>query len=302
MTITSGSFAKDLYPGVSKWYGHNYGKWEEIFSQIFEYNKSTRAWEEDMGVAGLGYATVKTEGNSITYEDMNQTYLDRYVHTTLGLGFIITREALEDGIAVTKAMAKAKSLAWSMRVTKEVRGANILNRAFTSTYAYGDGKELCATDHPHYSGGTWRNELSTAADLSEAALEQACIDIDAFADDKGLLIAVKPRKLIVPPGLRFEAARILQSVGRSGTADNDINAIKTLGMFPDGVLVNPYLTDADAWFIKTDCPEGLKYYERRKMEFKTEDDFDTENAKFKATERYSFGCTDKRGIFASPGA
>ena len=211
----------------------------------------------------------------------------------------------EDGIAVTVALRRANSLAFSIRQTKEIVGANILNRAFTAAYTMGsnsDGKELCATDHPNKAGGTWRNELSTAADLSESALEQACIDIAGFTTDKGLTIAIRPKALIIPQALEFDAYRILESIGQSGTANNDINALRSSGKFPQGIMVNHYLTDTDAWFIKTDCPDGLKYMERRADSFGTENDFDTENAKFKATFRGSFGWSDPRGIFGSPGA
>jgi hypothetical protein len=211
----------------------------------------------------------------------------------------------EDGIAVTVALRRASALAFSIRQTKEMVGANVLNRAFNSSYTMGansDGKELCAADHPNKSGGTWRNELGTAADLSEAALEQACIDIGAFKTDRGLTIAIMPQKLIIPPALEFEAFRILESIGQSGTANNDINALRASKKFPQGVKVNHYLTDTDAWFIGTNCPDGLKYMERRADAFGTENDFDTENAKFKATFRGSFGWSDARGIFGSPGA
>lgn len=303
--INTSNFAKDLVPGVKAWFGQKYKEYPIEYLDIFEKMISTRAFEEEVGVTGFGLAAVKTEGGGIAYDTQEQGFISRYTHVTYGLGFIITREMYEDGIAVTVALRRANALAFSFRQTKEIVGANILNRAFNSSYTMGstsDGKELCATDHPNKSGGTWRNELTTAADLSESALEQACIDIAAFTTDRGLTIAIMPQTLIIPPSLEFDAFRILESIGRSGTANNDINALRASNKFPGGVKVNHYLTDTDAWFIKTNCPDGLKYMERRADSFGTEQDFDTENAKFKATFRGSFGWSDPRGIFGSPGA
>jgi len=303
--ITTSNFAKDLVPGVKTWFGQKYKEYPIEYLDIFEKGNSTKAFEEEAGVTGFGLAAVKTEGGGIAYDEQEQGFVSRYTHVTYGLGFIITREMYEDGIAVTVALRRANALAFSIRQTKEIIGANILNRAFTSTYTMGtnsDGKELCATDHPNKSGGTWRNELATAADLSEAALEQACIDIAAFTTDRGLKIAIMPQKLIIPTALEFDAMRILESIGQSGSANNDINAIRASKKFPQGIAVNHYLTDSNAWFIKTNCPDGLKYMERRPDAFGTENDFDTENAKFKATFRGSFGWSDPRGIFGSPGA
>ena len=303
--ITTNNFAKDLIPGVKTWFGQKYKEYPIEYLDIFEKMNSTRAFEEEVGVTGFGLAAIKNEGTGIAYDEQEQGFVSRYTHVTYGLGFIITREMYEDGIAVTVALRRANSLAFSIRQTKEIVGANILNRAFTAAYTMGsnsDGKELCATDHPNKAGGTWRNELSTAADLSESALEQACIDIAGFTTDKGLTIAIRPKALIIPQALEFDAYRILESIGQSGNANNDINALRSSGKFPQGIMVNHYLTDTDAWFIKTDCPDGLKYMERRADSFGTENDFDTENAKFKATFRGSFGWSDPRGIFGSPGA
>jgi len=302
--ITTGNFAKDLVPGVRAWYQTKYKEYPIEYLDIFEKNVSTRAFEEEIGVTGFGLAQIKTENDGISFTDTEQGYVNRYTHVTYGLGFIITREMHEDGISVTVALRRASALAFSIRQTKELIGANILNRAFNSSYTMGsnsDGKELCATDHPNKSGGTWRNELATPADLSEAALEQACIDIGAFTTDKGLTIAIRPMKLVIPTALEFDAYRILKSIGRVDTANNDINAIRASNKIPQGVKVNHYLTDADAWFLKTDCPDGLKYMERRADNFGTENDFDTENAKFKATFRGSFGWSDARGVYGSPG-
>jgi len=303
--ITTSNFAKDLVPGVKTWFGQKYKEYPIEYLDIFEKGNSTKAFEEEAGVTGFGLAAVKTEGAGIAYDEQEQGFVSRYTHVTYGLGFIITREMYEDGIAVTVALRRANALAFSIRQTKEIIGANILNRAFTAAYTMGtnsDGKELCATDHPNKSGGTWRNELATAADLSEAALEQACIDIAAFTTDRGLKICRTVQKLIIPTALEFDAMRILESIGQSGSANNDINAIRASKKFPQGIAVNHYLTDSDAWFIKTNCPDGLKYMERRPDAFGTENDFDTENAKFKATFRGSFGWSDPRGIFGSPGA
>ena len=303
--ITTSNFAKDLVPGVKAWFGQKYKEYPIEYLEIFEKGTSMRAFEEEAGVTGFGLAQVKTEGAGVAYDEQEQGFVSRYTHVTYGLGFIITREMYEDGIAVTVALRRANALAFSIRQTKEIIGANVLNRAFTAAYTMGansDGKELCATDHPNKSGGTWRNELAIAADLSEAALEQACIDIAGFTTDRGLKIAIMPQKLIIPTALEFDAMRILESVGQSGTANNDINAIRASKKFPQGIKVNHYLTDSDAWFIATNCPDGLKYMERRADAFGTENDFDTENAKFKATFRGSFGWSDPRGIFGSPGA
>ena len=301
--INRSSFAKDLYPGVNKWFGMKYAEYPVEHTQIFEKHTSTKAFEEEMSVSTMGMLQKKTEGGGIAYDEMAQGNLYRYTFATYALGFMITRELYEDGLAVTQGMRRAQALAFSARQTQETLGASVLNLAFDSGYTYNDGKELCATDNPlGRFGGTWANELTVAADLSEAALEQACIDIGNFTNDRGLKIAIRPQKLVIPTALEFEAARILKSVNQSGTANNDINAIKAMGKFPGGVVVNHYLTDDNAWFILTDCPDGLKYFERRALAFDTDNDFDTENAKFKCTFRAGWGCTDKKSIFGSSGA
>ena len=225
----------------------------------------------------------------------------RYQQVTYALGFIITREIMEDDQYDVVGQRKAQGLAFSMRQSKEIIAANVYNRAFNSSYTGGDGKELLATDHPLFAGGTWANELSTASDLSEASLEQAHIDIAGFTNDRGLLISVRPKALIIPRQLMFEAKRITAPTGRPGTDTNDVNAMKAMGLVPE-VVVNHYLTDTDAWFLRTDAPHGMKYFERRGDSFDMDNDFDTENAKYKATARYSFGWTDPRGLFGSPGA
>jgi len=299
--INSGSFAKALYPGVNAWYGRVYDEWSEEFPELFDIENSSRAYEEDVGTTGFGLATNKSEGGSISYDEESQAFITRYQHVVYALGFIITRETVEDDQYDVVGKRRAEALAMSMRQTKETIAANVYNRAFNASYTGGDGKEMCATDHPNFSGGTWSNELTTAADLSEAALEQACIDIMKFTNDRGLKISVMPESLIIPVDLAFEARRILESDGRVGTADNDMNALKSMGKFRK-VVINHYLTDTDAWFIRTNVQHGTKCFVRRAMEFGVDNDFDTENAKYKATERYSFGWTDPRGIFGSPGA
>jgi len=301
MPITTGSFAKDLWPGVNANYGMTYNEYPVEHLDIFDKNTSTKAFEEDVGAAMFGLAPVKTEGGAISYDTAEQAFIDRYTHVTYGLGFIITREMHDDGISATVALRRASALAFSIRQTAENVGANVLNRAFNSSYTFGDGVELCSTAHANQSGGTWKNEPDTAADLSEASLEQACIDIAGFTNDRGLKIALRPIKLLIPKESVFEANRILASELRPGTADNDINSLKKMGMIPETV-VNHYFSDTDAWFVKTDCPDGMKYFERRAPAFATENDFDTENARFKATFRGSWGCTDKRAIYGSPGA
>ena len=299
--INSGSFAKALWPGVNAWYGKAYSEYPVGYTKLFETFKSSRAFEEDVGVSSFGLAVVKPEGSPISYDSERQAYITRYSHVVYALGFMITREIMDDDLYDVVGQRKAQGLAFSMRQTKEVVAANVYNRAFNSSYTGGDGKELLATDHPLFAGGTWSNELATAADLSEAALEQAHIDIAGFTNDRGLLISVRPKTLVIPRQLMFEAKRITAPTGRPGTDTNDVNAMKAMGLVPE-VVVNHYLTDADAWFLRTDVPHGMKHFERRADSFDMDNDFDTENAKFKATARYSFGWTDPRGLFGSPGA
>lgn len=299
--INSSSFAKALWPGVNAWYGKEYAEYPVEWDKLFEKHTSSRAFEEDVGVSSFGLAVVKPEGATISYDSERQGFITRYSHVVYALGFIITREIMEDDLYDVVGQRKAKGLAYSMRQTKEVIAANVYNRAFNSSYTGGDGKEMIATDHPNVAGGTWSNELTTPADISEAALEQASIDIQAFTNDRGLLIAARPKTLIITPSQEFEVKRILGTEGRVNTANNDLNALKTMGIIPE-VVVNHYLTDTDAWFIRTSVKDGLKYFERRADSFDMDNDFDTENAKFKATARYSFGWTDPRAIYGSAGA
>jgi len=299
--INSGSFSKALWPGVNAWYGKAYAEYPVEYTQLFETFKSSKQFEEDVGTSSFGLAVVKPEGSPITYDSERQTFITRYQHTVFALGFIITREIMEDDQYDIVGQRKAQGLAFSMRQTKEINAANVYNRYATAGYVGGDGVTLLSASHPNFVGGTFSNQLATASDLSEAALEQACIDIAGFTNDRGLLISVRPKKLIIPRQLMFEAKRILNSDGRVGTDNNDLNAIKNMGLIPETV-VNHYLTDTDAWFIRTDVPHGMKYFERRGDVFAMDNDFDTENAKYKATTRYSFGWTDPRGIFGSAGA
>lgn len=302
MAIGTGNFGKALWPGINKWYGKAYDEHKVEYTDLFGTYSSRKHYEEDVGVTSFGLAQVKAEGAGITYDSERQAFVTRYTHVEYALGFIITKIMYEDDLYDVVGERRAKGLAFSMRQTKETVGANVYNRAFNSSYTGGDGKELLATDHPNFAGGTWANELTTAADLSEAALEQASIDIMKWTNDRGLKISVMPQTLIVPPDLVFEAERILTSPYRVATANNDINALKAMGKFPGGIKVNHYLTDTDAWFIRTNAPDGMKYFERRSDSFTQDDDFDTENAKYKGTFRCSFGWTDPRGLFGSPGA
>lgn len=300
MTITTGAFAKALWPGVNAWYGKSYNEHKVEYKDLFKTYSSRKAWEEDVGITSFGLAQVKTEGNGIHYDNESQGFLSRYTHVTYSLGFIITREMVEDDLYDVVGERKARGLAFSMRQTKETVAANVYNRAFTSTFTGGDGVELLSTVHPNVAGGTFANELATAADLSEAALEQATIDLMKFTDDRGLKIAIKPVSLVVPVDLTYVADKIMQTEYEVDTANNTVNVVRS--KFPGGVKVNHYLTDADAWFILTNCPDGMKHFERRADDFDMDDDFDTDNAKYKASARYSFGWTDPKGLFGSPGA
>jgi hypothetical protein len=299
--INTSSFAKALWPGVNAWYGKAYNEYEVEFEKLFDKNTSTRAYEEDVGLSSFGLAIQKPEGSAIAYDQERQGFTNRYTHAVFALGFIITREIMEDDLYDVVGQNKAKGLAYSIRQTKEILGANVYNRAFNSAYVGGDGQALLSAAHPNVAGGTWSNLIATPSDLSEAALEQAVIDIASYTNDRGLRIAVKPKSLVIPYQLQFEAARILKTVGRVGTDNNDINALNNMGMFKD-VIVNHYLTDPDAWFIRTDVPNGMKYFSRRDDEFAMDNDFDTENAKFKASFRASWGWTDPKGLYGSQGA
>jgi len=306
--ITTTSFAKALWPGVNKWYGDKYTEFPVEWTKLFDQFTSKRNFEEDVGVSGLGLLSTKAEGSGITYDSSRQGFTTRFQHVVYASGFIVTREAYEDDLYDVVGKQKAQSLAFSVRQTKEILAASVYNRAFNTSYTGGDASTLVASaggggsaSHPNIAGGTWTNGPSVAVDLSEAALEQAHIDIAQFQNDRGLKIAVRPQSLIIPVQTMFEATRILKGDWQVNNAERNVNAMKMMGLVPE-IVVNHYLTDTDAWFLRTDTQDGMKYFERRADEFTTDDDFDTENAKYKATFRCSFGWTDPRGIYGSPGA
>ena len=301
MVISRMQLVKELEPGLNALFGLEYDRYENQASEIFSTESSDRAFEEEVMLGGFANAAVKPEGQGVSYDDAQETYTARYTNETIALAFSLTEEAVEDNLYDKLSTRYTKALARSMANTKQVKAANILNRAFNTSYLGGDDKELCATDHPTLSGDQ-KNELSTAADLNETSLEQALIDIADMKDERGLKIALRGMKMIIPVNLQFVAERLMKSAGRVGTADNDINAIKSLGMVPEGYVVNNFLTDTDAWFIKTDAPNGMKHFTRAPIRTAMEGDFDTGNVRYKARERYSFGWSDWRGIFGSPGA
>jgi len=301
MAISRGQLVKELEPGLNALFGLEYNNYANEHAEIFDTENSDRAFEEEVMLSGFANAPIKAEGTSISFDSAQETFTARYTHETLALAFAITEEAIEDNLYDRLASRYTKALARSMANTKQVKAANVLNNAFSSSAAGGDGKELCATDHPS-TGGNIRNELSTASDLNETSLEQALIDISLLTDDRGLKIALNGRKLIIPVQLQFVAERLMKSNLRTATSDNDINAIGSMGMLPEGYVVNNYLTDTDAFFIKTDAPNGMKMFQRSPITTKMEGDFETGNVKYKARERYSFGFSDFRGIFGSPGA
>jgi hypothetical protein len=299
--ITTGNHPAALWPGVRDWFGRDYNEHPTEYTELFDVRKSTKNYEEDVEVTGFGLAPVKTEGGGVSYDSEAQGITKRYTHVAYALGFIVTKEELDDNQYKEKAFRRAKSLSFSMRQTREIVGANVLNRAFTAGYPGGDGKELAATDHPSLDG-TQTNELSPGADFSEAALEDLLILMHNAKNSRGLRIAVKAQKLIIPPALVFEAQRVLKSELRSNSAENDINAVRSMGMLPGGIVVNHYLTDTDAFFIKTDVQNGLLWFDRMATELSNDNDFDTMNAKAKAYMRFTAGWTDWRGVFASTGA
>ena len=301
MAINRAQLAKELEPGLNALFGLEYAQYENQHAEIFDTENSDRAFEEEVMLSGFASASVKPEGSSVNFDTATESFTARYTHETVALAFSITEEAVEDNLYDKVSTRYTKALARSMAHTKQVKAANVLNNAFDSSFTGGDGKELCATDHSTTSGNQ-KNELSTAADLNETSLEQAMIDIAAFADDRGLKVAAKARKMIIPSALQFTAERLMKSAGRTGTADNDINEVKSMGMIPEGYVVNNYLTDTDAFFIKTDVPNGMKHFQRAAVATSMEGDFETGNVKYKARERYSFGFSDWRGIFGSPGA
>jgi hypothetical protein len=301
MVMTRSQQLKQLVPGLNALFGLEYSRYENEHTEIYDTESSDRSFEEDVKLSGFGAAPVKTEGAAIDYDNGQEIWTARYNHETIAMGFSITEEAMEDNLYEQLSTRYTKALARSMAYTKQVKAAYPLNNGF-SAYTTGDGVALFSTAHPLVSGGTNANEPATAADLNETSLEDAVINIAAWTDERGLLIAARPRKLIVPPALMFTATRLLETEQRVGTADNDLNALKNNGSIPEGYRVNHFLTDPDAWFLKTDCPNGAKYFQRSAMTTGMDGDFDTGNVRYKARERYSFGFTDPLGFYGSPGA
>ena len=302
MAISRAQLLKELLPGLNALFGLEYAKYGEEAAEIFETESSDRSFEEETKLSGFGAAPVKNEGAAIAYDNAQEAWTARYNHETVSMGFSITEEAIEDNLYDSLSARYTKALARAMAYTKQVKGAAILNNAFAAGTTYGDGQTLCSTAHPLVSGGTNSNRPTTGADLNETSLEAAVIQVAGWTDERGLLIAAKPRKLILPADLQFVATRLLDTDLRPGTADNDINALRTNGSVPEGYSVNHYLTDTNAWFLLTDVPNGLKHFVRTPMQTSMDADFDTGNSRYKARERYSFGVSDPLGVFGSPGA
>tara|TARA_R100001530_G_C4307751_1_gene152174 strand:- start:93 stop:1001 length:909 start_codon:yes stop_codon:yes gene_type:complete len=302
MAISRAQLLKELLPGLNALFGMEYSRYGEEHKEIYEAETSERSFEEETKLAGFGQAPVKDEGSAIAYDNAQEAFTARYNHETIALGFSVTEEAVEDNLYDTLSARYTKALARSMSNTKQVKAANVLNNGWSASYTGGDGKVLFATDHPLVSGGSNSNTQSTAADLNESSLENAIIQIAAWTDERGLLIAAKPRKLIIPPALQFVATRLLDTEQRTGTADNDINAIKNNGAIPEGYAINHYLTDTDGYFLTTDVPNGLKHFTRTSLTTSMDGDFDTGNVRYKARERYSFGWSDPLGMWGSQGA
>ena len=302
MAINRAQLVQELEPGLNALFGLEYSRYENEHTGIFDTENSDRAFEEEVMLSGFGEAPVKGEGAAVSYDYAQETFTARYSHETVALAFALTEEAIEDNLYDSISARYTKALARSMSQTKQVKAANVLNNGFSTSFPGGDGKPLMTTDHPTLTAGDQANEPSTAADLNETSLENAMIDISAFKDERGLKTNVQARKLIVPPALQFVADRLINTPNRVGTSDNDINALRNMSMLPDGYVVNHFLTDTDAFFIKTDAPNGLKHFVRSPMSTGMEGDFETGNMRYKARERYSFGFSDWRGIYGSPGA
>ena len=302
MAISRAQLLKELLPGLNALFGLEYAKYGEEHKEIYETESSERSFEEETKLSGFAAAPVKNEGSAIAYDNAQEAWTARYTHETIAMGFSITEEAVEDNLYDSLSSRYTKALARGMAYTKQVKAAYVLNNAFAGGPTYGDGVVLCSTAHPLISGGVNSNTPATAADLNETSLENAVIQIAAWTDERGLLIAAQPRKLIIPSALQFVATRLLETNLRVGTSDNDINALKNNGSIPEGYTVNHYLTDTNAWFLTTDVPNGLKHFVRTPMSTGMDGDFDTGNVRYKARERYSFGVSDPLGIFGSPGA
>jgi hypothetical protein len=302
MAISRSQLLKELLPGLNALFGLEYKRYGEEYKELFETESSDRSFEEETKLSGFGTAPVKSEGAGITYDTAQEAFTSRYTHETVALGFSITEEAIEDNLYDSLSSRYTKALARAMSYTKQVKGVSVLNNAFTSGVNGGDGVVLCATNHPLVNGGTNSNRPTAGIDLNETAIEAAVIQIAAWTDERGLLIAAQPRKLCIPPSLMFVAKRLFGSDLRPGGADNDVNAIRVMNVVPQGTSVNHFLTDTNAWFLLTDCPNGLKHFNRVAMSTNMEGDFETGNVRYKARERYSFGWSDPLGIFGSPGS
>ena len=301
MAISRSQLLKELLPGLNALFGLEYSKYGDEHAEIYETETSDRSFEEETKLSGFGAAPTKSEGGAIEYDNAQEAFTARYTHETVAMGFAITEEAIEDNLYDSLSARYTKALARAMAYTKQVKAASLLNGAFTGT-TYGDGQTLCSTAHPLVSGGTNSNRPAVGADLNETSLEAAVIQIGQWTDERGLKIATQPKKLIIPSDLQFVATRLLETEGRVGTADNDINALSNNGSVPGGYTVNHYLTEPNAWFLTTDIPNGMKHFVRAKMATSMDADFDTGNSRYKARERYSFGVSDPLGIFGSPGA
>jgi hypothetical protein len=301
MAISRAQLLKELLPGLNALFGLEYTRYGEEHKEIYETEKSERSFEEETKLSGFSAAPVKNEGSAIAYDNAQEAFTARYNHETIALGFSITEEAVEDNLYDSLSARYTKALARAMAYTKQVKAASVVNNGFSANYIGGDGVALFSTAHPLTNGGTNSNRPATAVDLNETSLEAAVIQIAAWTDEKGLLIAAKPKKLIIPTALMFVATRLLETSLRVGTADNDINALKNNGSIPEGYCVNHYLTDVNAWFLTTDVPDGMKHFERVALDTKMDGDFDTGNVRYKARERYSFGWSDPLGMFGSPG-
>ena len=302
MAISRAQLLKELLPGLNALFGMEYKRYGEEHKEIYETETSERSFEEETKLSGFSAAPVKNEGSAIAYDNAQEAWTARYNHETIAMGFSLTEEAIEDNLYDSLSSRYTKALARAMAYTKQVKAASVLNNGFSSAVTYGDGVSLFSTAHPLVSGGTNSNRPAVAADLNETSLEAAVIKIAGWTDERGLLIAAKPRKLVVPPSLMFVATRLLETELRVATADNDVNALKSMGSIPEGYTVNHFLTDTNAWFLTTDVPNGLKHFVRTPLQTSMDADFDTGNARYKSRERYSFGVSDPLGIYGSPGA
>ena len=302
MAISRAQLAKELEPGLNALFGMEYARYDNEHDEIYETESSDRAFEEEVLIVGFGDAKVKTEGQGVSFDNASEGFTARYTHETVALAFALTEEAVEDNLYDRLGARYTKALARSMAHTKQVKAANVLNNAFNTSFAGGDGQPLVSTAHPLAYGGTLANRATTMSDLNETSLENALITMSTFVDDRNMILALQGTKLIVPPQLQFVVDRLLETPGRVGTADNDINAVKNMGMLPQGYAINHFLSDTDAWFLLSDCPDGFKHFERSPVSTSMEGDFDTGNVRYKARARYSFGYSNPRCVFGSQGA